>query len=190
MRRLKLRKYHYFNRFKKGIIKYKRMEKWEMEKRDEMLQELAQLGVDITVKRQYSVGYHPVSLEIKTSPEGYDLVNEFIDLELMRLAQDIPTDVLNELSASQKASNNFKTQEPKKQWSSKPKSGGFQKKQWNKPTQATSPYGQDFGSPAQWNKVKAQEDYVREALGVDPSDISNKQELADIVGKIFEYEKS
>lgn len=173
------------------------MEKWELEKRDELLQQLADLGVDITVKRQYSVGYHPVSLEIKTNPEGYELVNEFIDIELMRLAQEIPTDVLNELGASQRNTTPKKEYKPSNSTYKKPynnnNQGGY-KKQYNKPSynnaaSYTSPYGQTFGSEKQWNKVQAHEEMVRNEWGIDLESIQDKQELVELVGNLFQYEK-
>ena len=197
-KRIAFKQWHYFKKLKKGerdII----MGNWEKKKREELLTSVKTFGGKLTVEGSYSVDYNTKRIIVsEIDPDGYEDAIDFIDLELAKLIDDIPYEKLAELDTQskelKKGGSGGSYQKPT--YDSKPKqSGGYQKKTYQKKTynkQAetnASPYGQNFGSKSQWNKIKYNEDFVRNELGVDPSNISDLQMLGDIVGDVFEYEK-
>lgn len=132
------------------------MEKWEIMKREEMLEELSKIGVETTVEKQYSVGFQNLKITIRTTPEGYDLAEEFIDLELMRMAMALPVDAINELNGKfdgkKQGGNNFA---PKKQFTPKPQYNNAPKQQYAPKQQQQNqfkPQGAQ-GSDKQWKVI-------------------------------------
>lgn len=75
-----------------------------MSRREELLEKMGAIGAEITVKRQYSIGYQNVGMEIKIDAGEYDTASEFIELELMKQVDDLPLDKIKEIDNEAKGS--------------------------------------------------------------------------------------